>query len=71
MPPKEAPKQNAVILEQYSKEFNLEEVYPEQMKALKELPEQDEDDFMSLSAPPPQEGRERGWSYDDMDEDED
>ena len=71
LPPKEAPKQNAVILEQYSKEFNLEEVYPEQMKALKELPEQDEDDFMSLSAPPPQEGRERGWSYDDMDEDED
>ena len=71
LPPKEAPKQNAVILEQYSKEFNLDELYPNQIKVIKELPEQDEDDFMSVSAPAPHEGRERGWSSDRMDEDDD
>ena len=70
LPPKEAPKQNAVILEQYSKEFNLDEVYPNQIKVLKELPEQDEDDFMAVSAPAPRQGRERGWSSDHMDEDD-
>ena len=69
-PPKEAPKQNAVILEQYSKEFNLDEVYPNQIKVLKELPEQDEDDFMAVSTPAPRQGRERGWSSDHMDEDD-
>ena len=69
LPPEEAPKSDAVVLAQYSKEFNLDEVFANEVKVIKELPEMDQDDFMALAPSKAPAGRERGWSSEMVDDD--
>ena len=65
LPPEEVQKSDAVILAQYSKEFNLDEVFANGAadKVIRDsLPEVDEDDFCVLAPEKPTAGRDRGWS---------